>query len=339
MYINSRNLVGHTTGVQRYTQKIIENWKESSIKQISPEINFASGLKGHFWEQFILPRHCENNKLLWCPSNTGPLFYTNQVVTVHDTVPFDHPEWLNPKFVMWYKFLQPKLLNKVKHVITISEFSKNKIIEHFKIPEEKISVIYNGVDISESMIFNKENIKFKNLPPYILTVGSLEPRKNLNRLIAAFMEYKNETRTDVKLVIVGKKGVSRVFGDSNITDINNDHIIFTDHVSDTELQYLYKNCLGFCYPSLYEGFGLPPLEAMHFSIPVLTSDNTAMKELCQDRAILVDPHSIISITEGIFDLLSNKISEETIFNNKLYVEGLSWKKCSDQTVNVINQFL
>jgi len=339
MYINSRNLVGHTTGVQRYTQKIIESWNDSSIQQISPEINFASGLKGHFWEQFILPRTCKNHKLLWCPSNTGPLSYTNQVITIHDTVSFDHPEWLNPKFVWWYKFLQPKLAKKVHHIITISEFSKNKIIEHLNIPEDKISVIYNGVDLSNNNVTAEEKNNFLNLPPYILSVGSLEPRKNLSRLIIAFVNFKKETKSDVKLVIVGKKGVSRVFSDEGISEVNNNDIIFTGHVSDYELQYLYKNALGFCYPSLYEGFGLPPLEAMQFSVPVLTSNTTAIKELCSNRAILVEPTSVDSICEGIFNLLNNGISQETIVKNKLYVEGLSWKKCSDQTFNVINQFL
>lgn len=339
MYINCRNLIGHTTGVQRYTKNIIENIGDLPFQEVYPDENFSSGFKGHYWEQFILPKKCAKNELIWSPSNTGPVFYDNQILTIHDTVPFDHPEWLNKKFVLWYKFLQPKLARKVKHIITISEFSKNKIIEHLKVPEEKISVIYNGVDIFGCVNFNNKIDKFKNLSPYILSVGSLEPRKNVSSLISAFIQYKNEIKSDIKLVIVGKKGVNRVFKEVGLDDVNNQDIIFTGYISDSDLQYLYKNSLGFCYPSLYEGFGLPPLEAMHFSIPVLTSNNTAMKELCQDRAILVNPNSIISITEGIFDLLSNKISEETIFNNKLYVEGLSWKKCSDQTVNVINQFL
>lgn len=339
MYINSRNLVGHTTGVQRYTKKIVENWNDLSIHQISPEEKFASGLKGHFWEQFVLPKYCKNNSMLWCPSNTGPLSYKNQVVTIHDTVPFDHPEWLNPKFVWWYKFLQPRLAHKVKHIITISEFSKSKIMEHLKVPEDKISVIYNGVDIVEQTLSDVSiDNKFINLPPYLLSVGSLEPRKNLPRLIAAFVRYKKEVKSEIKLVIVGKKGVSRVFGDSGVDEINNDDIIFTGHVTDNELQYLYKHSLGFCYPSLYEGFGLPPLEAMQFSVPVLTSNTTAIKELCENRAILVDPTSTDSITQGIFNLLDGQISQHIINDNLNYVKELSWKKCSEQTNQILNKY-
>jgi glycosyltransferase involved in cell wall biosynthesis len=338
MLVNCRNLVGHTTGVQRYTRKIIENWTHSSFQQVSPDEKFSSGLKGHFWEQFILPRHCKDKELLWCPSNTGPLSYANQVVTIHDTVPFDHPEWLNPKFVWWYKFLQPKLAHKVNHIITISEFSKNKIIENLKIPEYKISVIYNGVDIVNIEASLQEENKFLNLPPYILSVGSLEPRKNLTRLIAAFIQYKNETKSEIKLVIVGKKGVNRVFNEAGIDEINTDDIIFTGHVSDTELQYLYKNTLGFCYPSLYEGFGLPPLEAMQFSVPVLTSNTTAIKELCEHRAILIEPTSIDSISEGIFKLLRGDISQKTIDDNLKYVQELSWKKCAEKTYQILSKY-
>ncbi|WP_151725586.1 glycosyltransferase family 4 protein, partial [Acinetobacter ursingii] len=254
------------------------------------------------------------------------------------TVPFDHPEWLNPKFVWWYKFLQPKLVKKVKHIITISEFSKNKIIEHFNIPEEKISVIYNGIDIENKSSNIEEKNNFIDLPPYILSVGSLEPRKNLSRLITAFLQYKKEIKSDIKLVIVGKKGVSRVFGEAGVSEVNHDDIIFTGHVSDYELQYLYQHSLGFCYPSLYEGFGLPTLEAMQFSVPVLTSNSTAIKELCENRAILVEPISIESISEGIFNLLNGGISQETIDNNLKYVKELSWKKCANQTYQVLSKY-
>ncbi|OUY06685.1 glycosyltransferase family 4 protein [Acinetobacter populi] len=338
MYLNTRNLVGHTTGVQRYTKKIIDNWNDSLIQPISPQENFASGLKGHFWEQFILPRQCKDQKLLWCPSNTGPLSYMNQVVTIHDTVPFDHPEWLNPKFVWWYKFLQPKLAHKVKHIITISEFSKNKIIEHLNISEEQVSVIYNGVDLVERNFNDQEENKFLNLPPYILSVGSLEPRKNLLRLISAFIQYKKETKSEIQLVIVGKKGVSRVFSDVGFNEIDTEDIIFTGHVSDSELRHLYKSALGFCYPSLYEGFGLPPLEAMQFSVPVLTSNSTAIKELCENRAILIDPTSIDSIAEGIFDLLNGGVSPDIINSNLEYVQSLSWDNCARQTLQVLSKY-
>lgn len=342
MIVNTRNLIGHTTGVQRYTSSILNELSKDNISysEIQPEEKYSSGMKGHFWEQLILPLHIkkmmgQRKNILWSPSNTGPMGIEHQVVTIHDTVPFDHPEWLNSKFVSWYKFLQPILTRKVKHIITISEFSKNKIIEHLKVPEEKISVIYNGVDIIKSEWTEQTIEKYNHLDRYILSVGSLEPRKNINKLITAFCQYKNETSDNLKLVIVGKEGVGRVFRQSSIDKDNRD-IIYTGHISDSELNYLYAKALGFCYPSMYEGFGLPPLEAMAHGIPVLTSDNSALKELCENRAILVNPYSTESIAEGIYNLINNNSDSIKCASNMEYANSLTWSKCARSTINLLN---
>ncbi|CAI0964097.1 Glycogen synthase [Serratia fonticola] len=335
MFINSRNLLGHTTGVQRYTQRIIDHldFKNEQYKLIQPH-NAYPGFMGHAWEQFILPRKIDKG-ILWSPCNTGPISISNQVVTVHDTVVFDHPEWLNSKFVAWYKFIQPIMAKKVKHIITISEFSKSKIIEHLKVPEEKISVIYNGVDIKTSK--DEDKVPIYGHMKYLLTVGSLEPRKNIKRLCEAFSAILNEIDPEIKLVIVGKEGVSRVFKDTP-HDKNaqlNERIIFTGHISDEQLYSLYDNAIGFCYPSMYEGFGLPPLEAMSFGIPVLTSNTTSMRELCKNKAILVDPYSIDDIAQGIISLLHcNKSSDMSIYGQS-FAKSLTWEKCTSETINII----
>lgn len=344
MIINTRNLLGHTTGVQRYTQSIIEEFNDNnfSYTTIQPKTNTISGVKGHLWEQVILPFNMMKTSkkgVLWSPSNVGPISISNQIVTIHDTVPFDHPEWLNKSFVSCYKYLQPLLAKKVRHIITISEFSKQRIIEHLKVPESKISVIYNGVNIKKESKQSLFENKFLSLGNYILSVGSLEPRKNISRLLEAFELYQKETNSDIKLVIVGHEGVTRVFKSSysNVSR-NNKNIIYTGHVSDAELSYLYENAKGFCYPSMYEGFGLPPLEAMSYGIPVLTSNTTALKELCENRAILVDPHSVSSIAEGIYSLIHNNPSFININNNKSYADSLSWSRCALRTHEVLSSF-
>ncbi|MCK4160461.1 glycosyltransferase family 4 protein, partial [Klebsiella pneumoniae] len=143
---------------------------------------------------------------------------------------------------------------------------------------------------------------FKN---YVLTVGSVEPRKNIQRLISAFLEANKELDPSLKLVIVGKRGNDNIFNNSNQEQLKNvqDSVIFTGHIDDDELAQIYRNAKGFCYPSIYEGFGLPPLEALAYGIPVLTSNTTSMKELFTNKAILVDPFSIESIKGGIINLL------------------------------------
>ncbi|PJH53641.1 glycosyltransferase family 1 protein, partial [Klebsiella pneumoniae] len=161
-------------------------------------------------------------------------------------------------------------------MITVSHFSKERIIENFNIAEEKVSVIYNGINlrsVDETPINDKW--KFKN---YVLTVGSVEPRKNIQRLISAFLEAKKELDPSLKLVIVGKRGNDNIFNNSNQEQLKNvqDSVIFTGHIDDDELAQIYRNAKGFCYPSIYEGFGLPPLEALAYGIPVLTSNTTSM---------------------------------------------------------------
>ncbi|WP_025119500.1 MULTISPECIES: glycosyltransferase family 1 protein [unclassified Serratia (in: enterobacteria)] len=335
MFINSRNLLGHTTGVQRYTQRIIDHldFRNEDYKLVQPD-NVYPGFIGHAWEQFVLPRKI-GESILWSPCNTGPISISNQVVTIHDTVVFDHPEWLNNKFVAWYKFIQPKMAKKVKHIITISDFSKNKIMEHLKVPENKISVVYNGVDIKKTPSV-EENSIYGGMK-YLLTVGSLEPRKNIQRLCEAFSAILGEIDPEIKLVIVGKEGVSRVFKDATHkkNDNLNDRIIFTGHISDNQLYSLYDNAIGFCYPSMYEGFGLPPLEAMSFGIPVLTSNNTSMRELCENKAILVDPYSVDDIAQGIISLLRQDKNSAMSIYGRDFAKSLSWEKCTNETIDII----
>ncbi|WP_338084213.1 glycosyltransferase family 1 protein [Dickeya fangzhongdai] len=339
MYVNTRNLLGHTTGVQRYTKKIIDYISTVGVRvaSIQPD-NIIYGMKGHLWEQFSLPRKIASREILWSPCNTGPLLIKKQIVTIHDTVPFDHPEWLNKKFVAWYQFMQPRLAKKVEHIITISEFSKERIMHHLRVPESKVSVIYNGVDVLQPDADG--SAAEKSAPEvdgdYLLSVGSLEPRKNIPRLIKAFLRFRQESGSDIRLVIVGKKGVSRVFGDDGAEAlVDSDAVIFTGHVSDDALVSLYQHARGFCYPSMYEGFGLPPLEAMCYGLPVLTSNTTSMKELCEQRAILVDPLSVESIAEGIHQLVTGQGPAGMQEKGAAFARSLTWKQCASETLRVL----
>lgn len=334
--VNARNLGIHTTGVQRYTRQIINHWDVLSFNKLAP-VSPMHGFKGHLWEQFILPMK-NSGGILWSPSNTGPLAVKNQVVTIHDIVPFDHPEWLNKKFVEWYQFLQPKLVKRVAHIITISEFSKDRIIDVLKVPESKISVVYNGVDsVDDDNIFTKQQL---NLPfrKYLLSVGSLEPRKNISRLISAWKTIQSKLSEDIGLIIVGAKGLDRVFNmEPSVTSAgsDSDRVYFTGHVSDKVLSSLYHHADAFCYPSLYEGFGLPPLEAMSHNVPVITSNTTAMAELCGGLAELICPTDVDEIANAIYIQLTRP-DLLRVHNAKNAVEKLSWLNCASQTIEIIN---
>jgi glycosyltransferase involved in cell wall biosynthesis len=336
--VNIRNLCGHTTGVQRYTKKILDSWLDSGyiFNEISP-VTWTSSAKGHLWEQ-TRPL-LSNSGVLWSPSNSGPILKSNQVVTIHDVVPLEHPEWLNKRFADWYKFMLPKLANNVDHIITISEFSKERICHYLKVPDSKVSVVYNGVDFTGSHGINDTSDSSLQLPfsRYVLSVCSLEPRKNLGKLIEAWRAVKNSLDDDFGLVIVGAKGVSRVFSDDALIVNEDDRIFFCGHVSDDDLAVIYSNASAFCYVSIYEGFGLPPLEAIKCRIPTLTSNTTSMKELCEHRAVLVDPLSTDSIADGILSVVK-KPNQEFIEAGFDFSNSLTWHKCAEITHSIISQF-
>ncbi|WP_281615410.1 glycosyltransferase family 1 protein [Flammeovirga sp. SubArs3] len=340
--VNTRNLLSHKTGVQRYTEEIIKNFPKDQYDIIFPSRNNAHGIRGHIWEQLYLPFLLKND-ILWSPSNSGPIQTKGpHIVTIHDVVPMDHPEWLNYKFARWYQFMLPKLAKSVDHIITISNFSKERIIQTLKVPDKKISVIPNGVDHS---LFNTNSIHQENVIPfkrYIITLGSLEPRKNLLRLFKAWKDIKNSIDDDIHLVVVGKKGLSRVFSSENydFENLQQERIYFTGHLTDSDLVSALRNAIAFTYLSEYEGFGLPPLEAMACGVPVITSNTTAFPEVVKDSAITISPYDINDISKSIKTIIENDK-----LRKKLSIKGISqaghfnWKKTSAETIKILKSYL
>ncbi|MHB1282845.1 MAG: glycosyltransferase family 4 protein [Metallibacterium scheffleri] len=265
-----------------------------------------AGMRGHAWEQLRLPGHCRG-KLLWSPSNTGPLAVRNQVVTIHDVVPLDHPEWLNPRFAAWYRFLIPRLARRVKHVIVDSDFTRQRLIAHTGIGPGKISVIHCGVDArfrpQSPEAINSARAALQ-VPPgrYVLSVGSLEPRKNLGRLLLAWQSALSELPADAWLVVAGAKGKGLVFADVPELAHLPARVHLAGYVPEEALPALYAGADAFVYPSMYEGFGVPPLEAMACGIPTLVSNRTSIPEVVGDAALQVDPFDVNAIAQGLVQL-------------------------------------
>lgn len=332
---NVRCLDAKVTGVQRYTKSILKDFPEGTTREICPDSNMSHGIKGHLWEQFILPVKLHSQEILWSPSNTGPLITSNQIVTVHDLVPIDHPEWVTPNFSNWYKFLQPKLFKKVAHIISISEFTKQRIIERFNINENKISVIHNGVEpkfFEQAINSGLDNIPFEK---YILILGAIEPRKNIRNILKSWEIIKNNVDINIGLVIAGAKGDNSVFGEY-VLEKNLDRVFFSGYVEEKHIVSLYQNALFFVYISLYEGFGLPPLEAMATGCPVLTSNIPAIKEIVQDATILVDPLSIAEICEGMLRYCNDpELRKLNSSKGRLRASDFNWSLTSKKTYNLI----
>lgn len=336
--VNSRILSNHLTGVQRYLNSILMHWPEHEYGLVSPS-KALDGVKGHAWEQFGLPRKL-NGRVLWSPSNSGPIAVSNQVLTMHDIASIELPEFLNWKFSAWYRFLLPKLTKRVDKIIAISHFTKDRLINHLGVDERKIEVIWNGVDDRFSVRPEEESLLARQklgLPHgrYFLALGSLEPRKNLKRLLEAWSNVVQELPEDVNLILAGAKGKALVFGGLDFGNIP-ERVFLTGHVPDQLLPGLYSGALGAPYLSVYEGFGLPPLEAMACGAPVLTGNLTALPEVVGSAGIMVDPYNVDEISDAL-----KKLATDEFLRSKLISAGLAqakkfdWKATADATLSAM----
>jgi len=337
--INTRNLSSTLSGVQRYTIELLDRL-QGKLCPIAPEIPLH-GFLGHAWEQMILPVRLKGN-LLFSPSNTGPLAVEKQVVTIHDIIPLEYPEWFNLRFAKWYQFLIPRLVHKAQKIIAVSEFTKSRICDVTSVEPGKIVVVHNGIDgrfrqrSEEEIVRAKEALGILNFK-YLLSVATIEPRKNLQRLLEAWSVACSNLPQDVWLVVAGAKGKDIIFKNASLKKLP-PRVYMPGHVPDEHLPALYSGALASIYVSLYEGFGLPPLEAMACGTPVLTSNVASIPEVVGDAALTVDPYDIDAIAEGIKrlvedDNLRRELSQKGLARAKLF----HWDRTAELTWNVLEE--
>lgn len=352
--VNARFLTQELTGTQRFAVEISKRLKDifgKDILFVAPKDNLkledtADRLgtikigkrRGHFWEQIDLVKFLRknNNPLLVNLINTAPIFYKNKISTIHDIAWKKFPNTYTKSFVLAYSIITPKMIKSSKHIITVSNFSKEEIKREFNVSDKKISVVYNAV----SEVFTRsKGRKRKNIERYILAVSSINYRKNFHSLLKAFLRL-NRKYSDIKLYVVG--GYDKTF--SKYLDLDkfavNKNIKFLERVNDKELASLYRNALCFAYPSLYEGFGIPPLEAMACGTPVVTSNTSSLPEVCGDAALYVNPYSIESIQRGLEKIIENEnLRKELIEKGKKQVKKYSWDKSTRKLANIISSYL
>lgn len=342
MLINSRILQAPLTGVQRYLNEVLNAWPGALPQAIAPPAYASRGFKAHAWEQAVLPLRARG-QLLWSPVHSGPLLYGRQVVTVHDVVPLDHPEWLNPTFARWYRFMLPRLIRNARHVIAISEFTRQRIVATTGVSESNISVIANGVGAGFKLVSSAEQIWMReqlNLAdrPYVLSVGSKEPRKNLVRLFKAWHRALPHLPDDLHLVVAGAPGDARVFADHDLETLPA-RVITLDRVDDEWMPALYSASVFFVYLSLYEGFGLPPLEAMACATPVLVSEIDVMNEVVGDAAVKVSPFDVDAISAGLRQMANDSDLRQGLRDLALVQSGaFCWVKTAEQTRQLLRRF-
>ncbi|NUU97737.1 glycosyltransferase family 1 protein [Marinitoga sp. 1138] len=343
--INGRFLTQRITGVQRYAYEMLKafdehldkkeykakiqidvltprSYKSNNIELKNIKIKKFGILKGHLWEQIELPLYAKiKGYILLNLCNTAPILKTDYVV-IHDISFKINPSFFSKSFRVWYLFLMTFIMNNAKKIITPSDFSKKEILKNYKLEKDKIFVIYEGYEhidriIEDNKIMKKLELKEKD---FFLAVGSLNPNKNFEFIINIAKKFKNE-----KFVIVG--GINKKIFSKEKYNFKLDNIIYAGYISDSELKSLYKNCKAFIFPSFYEGFGLPPLEALSCGTNIIVSDTSSLKEIYKDVAEFIDPKNINTFSKNF-----KEISDE---QRKNFLKKFSWRKNSEIFLNYL----
>lgn len=309
--------------------------------------NYRIIKENFLWSQIFLPLNLYLKKeidVFFSPAHYSPRFCpAPTVVTIHDLSYFHYPNEFLKKDLYQLKNWTKYSIEKAKKIVAVSKTTKKDLIRFYDVPEEKIEVIYNGFkkNIKNQSASWRTNIKdtyqiSKIKKPYILFVGTIQPRKNLETLIEAFRLLLKE-KPDYYLVIVGKKGwlYERIF--NKATHLNRQNkVIFTDYLSEQKVIFLYKNAAMFVLPSFYEGFGIPILEAMNFSCPVISSFTSSLPEIGGNACLYYDPNSAEDLKEKMTQLLENKnLRNELVKKGKQRVKLFSWEKCGKETLEII----
>lgn len=325
-----------------YLKSLYPNRVTRVSRYTSPDF----GLKGHLmrllWEQTILPFKVKMKKmsLLYSAVSEGILSpYRKQIITIHDILPMKYPESC-PNMKYYFSYSLPTLLKNSRAVICVSENTKQDIIGYPGVKDKPIYVIYEG--FNRQRFYPRENgtvQKQFGLTNYLLYVGDLRPYKNLERSLEAFARLNLR---EFKFVIGGKKDPRFYPRVKKKVDelFLKDQVVFLDYVREENLPYLYSEAVAFVFPSLYEGFGLPPLEAMACGCPVIVSNAASLPEVCGDAAYYVNPYDVQSISKGIYevlvdDKLRQNLREKGLERAKLF----SWEKSAKEHLKVFEVVL
>lgn len=320
-----------------------ENYE--SYKKDNSKIIFTSKKHGTFYENYYYPNYIEENNIDMhhIPQNgigLNELYKSPVVVTIHDLIPYILPETVGRGYLQRFLRDMPLIVSNSKIILTVSEYSKRDIMKFFPfVNEEKIFVTPLAANKSYKPL-NKSNCveyiknKYSISSPFLLYIGGFSTRKNVKELIIAFSKIHKSLKKDYKLVLCGSiKDEGVKLQDLCKELLIDDKIIFTGFIPDDELPLFYNAAELFVYPSLYEGFGLPPLEAMSCATPVITSNSTSIPEVTKDCAILIDPFNKDELASSILNLLnSESLLQE--YSQKGYKNSLNftWKNTAIATL-------
>ncbi len=319
-FVNSKSLL------------VFKNIKNSKDRNLCEQVYLPKLIKDKF-------REC----VIHYPDSMAPIFLNSKriVITVHDLAFKSLSGAFTKKTILWKNFMTGASIKKANRIIGITNFSKSELNKHYKNISHKIDVVYNGFNR-----LNKTNIDMNNVSynikkessnKYILTVSTISPRKNIDTLIKAFNLIKDNHK--VNLIIGGSNGWLYESIYSLVDSLKlNDRVIFTGRINDDELKYLYKNANVFVYPSLYEGFGLPPLESMSYGVKTIVSDVECLREVSGETCSYFPPKDERKLSELLDDFFKNEKDTKT-YDYENILSRYSWEKCGKETVEVYNKIL
>ncbi|MDQ3098564.1 MAG: glycosyltransferase family 4 protein [bacterium] len=319
-----------------------KNWK---YKVIGPE---------KLWTQFALPLRLfidgKKLDLFFSPGHYAPRFCPcKTVISVLDTAYLRFPEYFKKSDLIQLKSWSKYSIKKASHILTISESSKQDIVKYYGIEPHKVTVTYLGYDTETfKPVEDQEKIrtvldKYGFKQPYILYLGTLQPRKNIVRLIQAFKDLisqDNYSHIGLKLVIVGKKGwlYQEIFSEVKKLQLE-DVVVFTGYITDDEKPAILSGAVLYTLPSLYEGFGIPVLEAMACGTPVVVSRISSLPEVVGEYGVLIDPYNIKSISDGLKLLVNDTTLREQMKQSGLkWVKQFDWMHTARTTLGVLESF-
>lgn len=360
-------LLGQRSGVGHYTGRLLAHlvahrpaWEyllfsnrtlqplERELSRMLPVVD-KFGLSRFVWMQLMLPRIIRQQQPDLChfPNNTAPLCLgTPSVITIHDASLFLHSQHHPRSRLLALRVLLPLVARRATAVITVSHHARQDLIRVLQLPAEKIHVIHEAAPdgfqpLADPVQRRQLQAKY-NLPDnFILFVGTVEPRKNLKRLIGAVANVRKRG-CKTQLVLVGPNGwLVNGSLEKEIEALGLQGLVQSlGYVPQEDLPGIYSLATVFAFPSLYEGFGLPPLEAMACGTPVLTSHDSAMAEICGEAAHLVDPHEVEAIADGLACLLTDGARRAHLRQHGLVrAQGYSWERAARETAVVYEHVL
>ncbi len=358
IYVNGRFLQQNQTGVTRFAYEICRAWANKGVEfvlccppgetkkcyDISKFVIIVCGWgKSHFWEQVALPiwfAKIKGEKILVNFTSLGPVWVRKKVMTIHDLAFMVNPKWYSRPYSIFYRWLTPLCASSSLHILTVSEFSKSEIVRLIPVEANKITVVYNAVASSfyNASFHSKSPEWSKFNEKYILAVSSIDPRKNFPVLLRSLRYVADK---EIKLYVIG--GNAAIYTESvrNLCKVaGSEKVRWLGRVSDEDLKWYYSHSLCFIYPSLYEGFGIPPLEAMACGTPTIVSAIPAIKEVCGNASLYINPYDEKDIAEKINKLTSDiKLRNDLISRGYVCCSKFGWTKSAELVSNAIENCL